>query len=92
MKYLPALAATAVVALAQAPSAPSTLAIRNAKVVSVSGAVMDRGTVVIRDGLIDDVGVNASIPAGAWIVEGDGLTVYPGLIDSLSSWSLFIQD
>ncbi len=64
---------------------PSLIAIRNARVVPVSGPALARATVVVRDGLIDDVGENAAIPAGAWIVEGAGLTVYPGLIDALGS-------
>jgi imidazolonepropionase-like amidohydrolase len=35
----------------------------------------------MRDGLITDVGADAAIPAGAEVVDGTGLTVYPGLID-----------
>src|SRR2546421_4720074 len=65
--------------------APSTVAIRNAKIVTVSGPVIAKGTVVLRNGLIDAVGENVAVPADAMIVEGEGLTVYPGLIDSLSS-------
>lgn len=68
--------------------APTTLAIRDAKIVPVTGAAIDKGTVVIRDGLIAAVGANAAIPAGAWIIDGTGLTVYPGLIDGLSGWGL----
>ncbi len=68
--------------------APSAYAIRNARVVTVSGRVLTRGTVVLRDGLIQDVGENAAIPADAWVIEGEGLTVYPGLIDALSAWGL----
>jgi hypothetical protein len=92
MKALLALLAAACFAQAQpppqAPPAPSTLAIRDARIVTVSGATLDKGTVVIRDGLIADVGPGAAIPAGAWIVDGEGLTVYPGLIDALSVWGL----
>src|SRR5256885_8435688 len=66
--------------------APSTVAIRNAKIVTVSGPVIARGTVVVRNGLIEDVGENIQPPADAVVVEGEGLTVYPGLIDSLSTW------
>jgi len=64
---------------------PSVLAIRNARVVSVSSPAISRGTVVVRNGLIEAVGANVSPPADAWIIEGDGLTVYPGLIDGLST-------
>src|SRR5438552_5767406 len=71
-----------VCALAQNPSA---VAIRNAKIVTVSGPVIAKGTVVVRNGLIEAVGENVAVPADAWVVEGEGLTVYPGLIDSLST-------
>ena len=69
-------------ALAQEPSA---VAIRNAKIVTVSGPVIAKGTVVVRKGLIEAVGENVAVPADAMVVEGEGLTVYPGLIDSLST-------
>jgi imidazolonepropionase-like amidohydrolase len=64
---------------------PSTVAIRNAKIVRVSGPVIAKGTVVLRNGLIEAVGENVQVPADAWVVDGEGLTVYPGLIDALST-------
>src|SRR5215472_8714969 len=64
---------------------PQAVAIRNAKIVTVSGPTIAKGTVVLRDGLIEAVGENVPVPADAWVVEGEGLTVYPGLIDSLST-------
>src|SRR5258705_11004068 len=69
-------------------SAIETYAITNAKIVPVSGPVIERGTVVIRDGLIVAVGNNVSAPADARIVDGTGLTVYPGLFDSNSNLGL----
>lgn len=68
--------------------APSAYAIRNATVVTVSGPVLKRGTVVVRDGLIQDVGENVTLPADAWVIEGEGLTAYPGLINALSKWGI----
>ena len=64
---------------------PRTLAIRNAKIVTVSGPVLNKGTVVVRNGLIEAVGENSAVPPGAWVIDGEGMTVYPGLIDSLST-------
>lgn len=61
------------------------IAIHNARVIPVSGPVIDRGTVVLRNGLIEAVGANITPPADAWVIEADGLTVYPGLIDALST-------
>jgi imidazolonepropionase-like amidohydrolase len=68
--------------------APSVYAIRNATVVTVSGPVLSRATVVVRDGLIDAAGPEAAVPPGAWVIDGEGLMVYPGLIDALSSWGI----
>src|SRR5687768_13793561 len=64
---------------------PLAVAIRNAKIVTVSGPVIAKGTVVIRNGLIEAVGEKVPVPADAWVVDGEGLTVYPGMIDALSS-------
>jgi len=61
------------------------MAIRNAKIVTVSGPVIAKGTVIVRKGLIEAVGENVTIPADAIIVDGEGMTVYPGLIDALST-------
>ncbi|HSS19672.1 MAG TPA: amidohydrolase family protein [Pyrinomonadaceae bacterium] len=62
-----------------------TYAITNARIVTVGGPVIDRGNVVIRDGLIVAVGANAPVPADARVIDGSGLTVYPGLIDANTS-------
>ncbi|MEX2270701.1 MAG: amidohydrolase family protein [Vicinamibacterales bacterium] len=64
----------------QAQYAPA-YAIRGATIVPVSGAVIATGNIVLRGGLIEAVGANAAIPNDAIIIDGTGLTVYPGLID-----------
>ena len=64
---------------------PPVVAIRNARVHPVSGPAIEKGTVVLRNGLISDVGATVSVPSDAWVLEADGLDVYPGLIDGLSS-------
>lgn len=66
----------------------AAIAIRNAKIVTVSGAVISKGTVVVRNGLIQDVGESAQIPADAVVIDGEGMTVYPGLVDALSTWGM----
>src|SRR5438105_3258050 len=63
-------------------------AIRGATIVTVSGATIPKGTVVIRKGLIEAVGADVPIPADAKVIEGNGLTVYPGLFDSYTSLGL----
>ncbi len=57
-------------------------AIRDAKIVTVTGATIARGTVHIKDGKIVAVGERVTLPATAKVIEGRGLSVYPGLIDS----------
>ncbi len=63
---------------------PQDFAIRGAKVVPVSGAPLENATVVISRGIITAIGKEASIPAEAWVIDGKGLTVYPGLFDSFT--------
>ena len=63
-------------------------AITNAKVVTVSGPTIDKGTVVVRNGLIEAVGANLAPPADAQVFDGTGLTVYPGFIDTLTTLGL----
>ena len=67
---------------AQSKDTTAVYAIRNAKIVTVTGATIDKGTVLIRDGKIADVGANVSVPANAKVIDATGLSVYPGLIDS----------
>ena len=69
-------------------SAIDTYAITNARIVSVTGPIVERGTVVIRNGLIAAVGANISAPPDARIIDGTGLTVYPGLIDAYTNIAL----
>ena len=63
---------------------PRTFAIRGAKVVPVSSAPLDNATVVVSRGLITAVGTNVSIPPDAWVIDGKGLVVYPGLMDGFT--------
>jgi imidazolonepropionase-like amidohydrolase len=63
-------------------SAIDTYAITGARIVTVSGAEIPRGTIVIRGGLIAAVGANVVAPSDARLIDGTGLSVYPGLIDA----------
>jgi len=66
----------------QPSSRPDTYAITGATIVPVVGARVANGTVVIRNGRIEAAGAGVSAPAGAMVIDGRGLFVYPGLIDS----------
>jgi len=68
--------------------APALLAIRDARVVTMNGPALERATVVVDGPVIAAVGTDVAIPAGAKIIDGRGLTVYPGLIDAMSNVGL----
>ena len=76
-------AALALPVFAERPEPPPYYAIRDARVVTAPGETLERATVLVADGLIEAVGSDLEIPADAWIVEGEGLTLYPGLIDAM---------
>src|ERR1051325_10574492 len=98
MRSLLALVFCACPALAQQIGNPTTqqgvvpprgvFAIRNARIVTVSGPEIENGTVVIRDGKIEAVGANVSVPASAQTIDGNGLFVYPGMIDAGTNMGL----
>lgn len=74
-----------VLAAQRPPAPPTTVAITGARLVPVSGPAIERGTIVIRNGLIAAMGPSAAVPADARVIDGDGLTIYPGLIDAAGS-------
>lgn len=74
------------------PKAPALTradyALTNVRVVTAPGRVIERGTVVVRDGRITAVGANVQIPAGVVRMDLAGHSVYPGLIDAATSIGL----
>lgn len=69
------------IAIGARADAPHIYAIKGARLVTAAGAPIPSGTLVIRNGVIDAVGADVQPPATAMVIEGAGLTVYPGLID-----------
>ncbi len=63
---------------------PQYFAIRGAKVVPVSEPPIENATIVMTRGLIAGIGKDIAIPPEAWVIDGKGLIVYPGLIDSFT--------
>lgn len=59
-----------------------TYAITNVRIETVSGGTIDNGTIVIKADRITAVGTDVVVPEGAHVIDGTGLRVYPGMIDS----------
>lgn len=64
---------------------PSVHAFTNATIVTSPGRVIQNGTLVIRDGVIEAAGRNVRVPADARVWDMDGKTIYPGFIDAYSN-------
>ena len=79
------LLAAGIAVAAEPPMPPPFFAIENARVVIGTGEVLERGTVLIADGLIEAVGTDIAVPADAWVIDGDGWLVLPGLIDTMTT-------
>ena len=68
-----------------------TYAIVNCKIIPVTGSPIEKGIIIIRDGLIESLGPQGkiSIPEDAEIIKAEGLFAYPGLIDAHTN--LFLE-
>ena len=62
--------------------------IRNVRVFD-GETVVERQTVVVRDGKIAAIGATVAVPAGAQEIAGDGRTLLPGLMDAHVHLPLF---
>jgi imidazolonepropionase-like amidohydrolase len=74
------------------PQYPSTyhrhangaVVIRNATILTATGAEISGGSILLRDGKIVALGTSVNAPADATVVDGTGKFVTPGIIDSHS--------
>src|SRR5260370_9697379 len=60
----------------------------HAKIFTLSCPTIDDGTIVIQNGKIANVGAAVEAPAGAQVIDGKGLQVYPGLFDPITQMGL----
>src|SRR5262245_57108671 len=74
--------------LAARPAPSRTYAIKDAMVVLAPLLELEKGTVVVRDGLIAEFGKDVDVPADAEVLDGKGLVVYPGFIDGRTALGL----
>ena len=69
-------------------AAGQDLAVTGGTVHTVSGAVLEGATVLIRAGRIEAIGHDVGIPAGIQVLEAQGRVVTPGLFDATTSLGL----
>src|SRR3954453_12190662 len=67
---------------------PRVHALTNARIVTAPGKTIEKGTVIIRDGLIAEVGPELKVPPAARVWDMSGKTVYAGFIDGYSRLDL----
>ena len=60
---------------------PAVHALKNLTIIVAPGMRIEKGTIVVRDGVIESAGANVAIPADARIWDCSGFTAYAGLID-----------
>ena len=65
------------------------IAIEHATIYPISGGVIQDGTILIRDGMIAEVGTGVSVPEGARRIDGRGKHVMPGIIDTHSHMGVY---
>lgn len=58
-----------------------TFALTNAKLHTITNGVIERGTIILKDGIIAEIGPSVSVPADAILIDCSGLEIYPGMID-----------
>jgi imidazolonepropionase-like amidohydrolase len=75
-------------AFAARPPAGRTVAIKDAMIVLAPLLEIEKGTVLLRDGLIAQVGAGLAVPPEAEVIDGKGLVVYPGFIDGRTTLGL----
>ncbi len=84
------IACTAAVAHDIVPGSPQSqpIALVNGKIYTVSGNVIEKGTLVFADGKISALGEFVAIPDDARVIDLAGKHVYPGLIAAFSQVGL----
>jgi len=71
------------------PAPSRTTLIRNATILTAAGPVIERGSVLLRDGRIAGVGANVDAPAEAVVIDAAGKWVTPGIIDTHSHLGVY---
>ncbi|MEO1021099.1 MAG: amidohydrolase family protein [Bacteroidota bacterium] len=66
---------------------PPAHALKNITIHHADGRISESATIVWRNGIIEEVGTNVTIPFDAYTIDGgDSLHIYPGFIDGMTVW------
>jgi imidazolonepropionase-like amidohydrolase len=68
------------------------LAIKGGRIITISGSVIEKGTILIDGGIIRDVGLDIEIPKDAEIIDARGQIIMPGLIDAMTYYGIDSKD
>lgn len=63
------------------PDAAPVILIQNATILTVTKGTMERGSILIKDGRIAEVGPSIKAPKDATVIDAEGKFVTPGIID-----------
>jgi imidazolonepropionase-like amidohydrolase len=67
---------------------PTAFLLKGGTVHTISGPVIENGSILVRDGKIIGVGRNLTAPDGVPVIDISGKQVYPGMIDSAGTIGL----
>lgn len=76
---------------AQIPSAPQSgpIALMGGTIHTVSGDIIENGTILFENGVITAIGTDVDLPEGTQIEDVTGKMIYPGLIDAYSQMGIY---
>lgn len=88
IRWLSFLAVIAAAAWAIPGRAAEVVAIRGARIYTVTDGIIENGTILIEKDRIQAVGRDLAIPPGAKVIDAPGRVVIPGLIDAFDQLGL----
>jgi len=68
------------------------VAITNVRIITVTGPVIESGTIIVRSGKIVSAAAGSAITAGLKVIDGKGMTAMPGYIDAHKHVDRFNKD
>jgi imidazolonepropionase-like amidohydrolase len=67
------------------------LVIRNGRIHTITQGIIERGSILIRDGKIAAIGTEVPVPPGAEVLDAEGMWVQPGIIEAHSHLGVYEQ-